>query len=68
MRRSVRYVIAVFLSSTGGAISLVSGLLIGKFAVKHGIASGYATAVTISILGVVAIPAYVVKKLLVDYW
>ncbi len=68
MRRSVRYLIACAASSVGAVASLVTGLLVGRFAVEIGIANGFVTAVTISMLGVVAIPAYVVKKLLVDYW
>ncbi len=68
MRRSVRYLIACVASSVGAVGSLVTGLLVGRFAVEIGIANGFVTAVTISMLGVVAIPAYVVKKLLVDYW
>lgn len=68
MRRSLRYVIAVAASSAGAVASLTSGLLVGKFAVEHGIANGFVTAVTISMIGVVVIPAYIVKKLLVDYW
>ncbi len=68
MRRSVRYLIACVASSVGAVASLVTGLLVGRFAVEIGIANGFVTAVTISMLGVVAIPAYVVKRLLVDYW
>ena len=68
MRRSLRYVIAVAASSAGAVASLISGLFVGKFAVEHGVANGFVTAVTISMIGVVVIPAYIVKKLLVDYW
>ncbi len=68
MRRVFRYVIAVIASSLGAAASLTSGLIVGRLAVEHGIANGFVAAVTLSIIGVVAIPAYVVKKLLVDYW
>lgn len=34
--------------------------LVGRFAVKHGMSYGFVTVVTISMIGVVGIPAYVV--------
>ncbi|MGA8904299.1 MAG: hypothetical protein WB661_04745 [Candidatus Bathyarchaeia archaeon] len=44
------------------------GLVVGKFAAEHGSANGYATAVILSVIGVVLLPTIIVKKLLVDYW
>jgi uncharacterized membrane protein len=61
-------VIACAVSSGGAVASLVTGLLVGRYAVEIGIAYGFVAAVTISMLGVVVIPVYVLKKLLVDYW
>jgi hypothetical protein len=52
----------------GSAAALVSGLIVGKFAADYGVANGLGIAVIISMAGVVLIPAYIVKKLLVDYW
>jgi NADH:ubiquinone oxidoreductase subunit 4 (subunit M) len=68
LRRSIRYVIAVLASSAGAAASLALGVFVGEYLVNHGIANGYVTAITISLIGLVLIPAYIVKKLLVDYW
>lgn len=67
LRPSIRYVIAVLASSAGAVASLTLGMFGGKYAVDHGIANGYVTAVTISVISVALIPAYKVKKLLVDY-
>jgi hypothetical protein len=68
LRRSLRYVIAVLTSSAGAAASITLGVFGGKYLVDHGMAYGYVAAVTISVVGVVLIPTYIVKKLLVDYW
>lgn len=68
MNRTTRYLIAIVASSTAAAASLVMGLIVGSYAAKHGVPNGLVTAVTISMVGVTALPAYIVKKLLVDYW
>jgi hypothetical protein len=68
MNRIARYLIAVVASSTAAAASLVIGLIAGSYAIQHGIPNGFVMAVTISMVGVAALPAYIVKKLLVDYW
>ena len=68
MRRSIRYVIAVLASTAGAVASLTTGVLVGEYAANHGIANGLGLAVIISMMGVVLIPTYIVKKLLVDYW
>ena len=68
LRRSIRYVVAVLASSASGTGSLALGLLGGKYLVDHGIANSLGLAVIISMMGVVLIPTYIVKKLLVDYW
>ena len=68
MNRIGRYLTAVVASSTAAAASLVTDLIVGSYAVQHGIPNGFVTAVTISMVGVAALPAYIVKKLLVDYW
>ena len=68
LRRSIRYVIAMLGSYAGAAGSLTLGLFGGKYLAGHGVANGLGLAVIISMMGVVLIPAYIVKKLLVDYW
>lgn len=68
MRRPIRHLIAIAASSTAAVASLTLGLIIGKFAVDHGVPNGFATAVTVAMVGVVTLPTYIAKKLLVDYW
>lgn len=68
MRRSVRYAIAVAASSGGGALTLAAGLLVGNFAARHGLPTGEGAVIILSVLAAIAIPAIIVKKLLVDYW
>jgi hypothetical protein len=68
LKHSIRYVIAVLASYAAAAGSLTLGLLGGKYLADHGIDNGVGLAVIISMFGVVLIPTYIVKKLLVDYW
>jgi hypothetical protein len=68
MNRRVRFLVAAVTSSAASACLLAAGLLVDSYAVRHGVANDLAVAVTICMVGVVAIPAVIVKKLLVDYW
>lgn len=68
MNRRARYLIATVASCAASASSLATGLIVGSCAARHGVPTGLVAAVTISMLGVVIVPAYIVKKLLIDCW
>jgi hypothetical protein len=68
MNRLTRYLIAIATSAIVALVSLTTGLLVGKYAVEHGIPWGFTASVTLAVVVLVLVPVYVVKKLLVDYW
>jgi hypothetical protein len=68
MNYLARYLIAVATSLSAASIIFLTGITIGKYAVQHGVPSGFAIATTLGIVGGVVAPAFIVKKLLVDYW
>lgn len=68
MNRRARYLITTVASCAASASSLAAGLIVGSYATQHGVPTGLVAAVTISMRGMVIVPAYITKKLLIDYW
>lgn len=68
MNRTGRYAMAVVASSVAAYGSLATGVIIGAYATQRGVPSGLVIAMIIGLVASVAIPAFIVKKLLVDHW
>jgi len=66
--RVVRYVVSVVAFITTASGSLIIGVLLGSYAVKLGFPLGRVVITSASMAVAILLPAYVVKKLLVDYW
>jgi hypothetical protein len=66
--RAVRYVVAVAAFITTGSFCMLTGVLLGAYALRLGFPLGRVIIVSASMALAVVLPAYIVKKLLVDYW
>jgi hypothetical protein len=66
--RVVRYILAVVAFIGTGSMSVSIGVLSGAYVATLGFPLGRFILVSGSMVVAVLLPAYIVKKLLIDYW
>lgn len=66
--RVVRYIVAVVAFISTGSMSMFIGVISGAYVARLGFPLGRFILVSGSMVVAVVLPAYIVKKLLVDYW